>query len=161
MTTRTRILLLLTTLFALTACHGAYYGGGGYYGGGYYGGYHHHGYYNGGVSSTSYGRTGIVYHTPTRGIIVAPAQTAQSVTGSDGTYGWKTPTSNPDNELRRLTESMVRAGCIVDSSNSNEARAQCYGIQTLVRIDSGDAYRLCAANTDQSVCASTWARIGN
>lgn len=150
MTTRTKVLLILSTLLALTGCHGHVHG---YYGGAYYG----HGYYGGGVTSTSYGRTGIVYNAP-QPVAVRPA--VQAVNGSDGSFGWRSPTANPDNELRRLTESMVRAGCIVQESNQNESRAQCYGVNTLVRIDSGDAYRLCAAGTEQSVCSSTWTRIG-
>lgn len=150
MTTRTNVALLLTAL-SLTACHAGIYGG--RYGGGYYG---HSGFYSGGVSSSSYGRSGVVYNAPA----VATRPVVQEVAGSDGTFGWRSGTTNPDNELRRLTESMVRAGCTVQTSNKNESRAQCNGVSTLVRIDSGDAYRLCVAGTDRNVCASTWTKIG-
>ncbi len=166
MTTRTRVpslfWLSLTTLLALaalTGCGRGYYGGG-VYGGGYYG---HHGYYGrsyGGGGSSSYGRTGIVYNTPTRGVVVSAPLLNEPVTGSDASFGWRNPTSNPDNELRRLTESMVRAGCTVKSSNTTESHGQCFGAETMVRIDASNSYKLCVAGTDQNLCANTWARIG-
>ena len=146
-----RIFLLLSALTALAACHHSYRGGVyvgrpyGAYGGGAYGS----------VRTTSYGSSGIVWNTPSRHVVDEP------VSGSDGTFGWRSPSTAPEAELQRTTESMVRIGCVVQESTPTESRAECYGVQTLVRLDAGDAYRLCAAGTDRGVCASTWSRISH
>jgi len=145
----------LASLFALAGCVGV---GGGYYGPHYYGG--GYGYY-GGVHSSSYGRSGVVYNAPQP---VAPrvvvATGSSPVTGSDGTFGWRSPASMPDNELRRLNENLVRAQCQIQSTIPNETIAQCGAVTVVARIDSASAYKLCAQGTDANACSATWSRVG-
>lgn len=143
----------LASFFALAGCHVGV--GGGYYGPHYYGG----GYGYGGVHSSSYGRSGVVYNAPQPRVVVA-AQSSNAVTGSDGTFGWRSPASMPDNELRRLNENLVRAQCHLQSTVPNETIAQCGTVTVVARIDSASAYKLCAQGTDANVCSATWSRIG-
>ena len=148
----------IALLLATSGCHvgmgGGYYGPG-YYGRGYGGGY-------GGVHSSSYGRSGVVYNAPQPAAApVVVVSRSNPVTGSDGTFGWRTPTSTPDNELRRLNESLVRAQCRIQSTVPNETIAQCGNVTTVVRIDSANAYKLCGGGTDANLCSATWSRIGS
>lgn len=151
--------VVAASLIALAGCHVGM--GGGYYGRGYYGGGYGGGYY-GGVHSSSYGTSGVVYNAPqpvAPRVVVVHAG-SNPVTGSDGTFGWRTPTPTPDNELRRLNENLVRAQCRLQSTVPNETIAQCGSVTTVVRIDSANAYKLCAQGTAAEVCSATWSRIG-
>jgi hypothetical protein len=148
--------VLSASFLALAGCHVGV--GGGYYGPHYYGG--GYGYY-GGVHSSSYGSSGVVYNAP-QPVAQPRAVVASSnpVVGSDGTFGWRSPTPTPDNELRRLNENLVRAQCHIQSTVPNETIAQCGNVIAVVRIDSANAYKLCGQGTDANVCSATWSRIG-
>ena len=149
--------VVIASFLALAGCHVGV--GGGYYGPHYYG--HGYGYY-GGVHSSSYGSSGVVYNAPQP--VAAPPRvvvaSSNPVVGSDGTFGWRTPTATPDNELRRLNENLVRAQCHIQSTVPNETIAQCGSVIAVVRIDSANAYKLCGQGTDANVCSATWSRIG-
>ena len=148
--------VVLASFLALAGCQVGV--GGGYYGPHYYG--RHGGYYGG--SSSSYGRSGVVYNAPPPAAapVVVAARGTSPVTGSDGTFGWRTPTATPDNELRRLNENLVRAQCHLQSSLPSETIAQCGSATIVARIDSSSAYTLCGQGTDAMTCSATWSRIG-
>jgi hypothetical protein len=150
-----RLGVVLASFLALAGCHVGV--GGGYYGPHYYGG--GYGYY-GGVHSSSYGRSGVVYNAPQPAAPAVVVASRSPVTGSDGTFGWRSPTSTPDNELRRLNENLVRAQCHIQSTLPNETIAQCGAATIVARIDSSSAYALCGQGTDANVCSATWSRIG-
>jgi hypothetical protein len=117
------------------------------------GGCYSHGYFYAGY------RARVVYASP-RPQQVPVAQPSNAVKGSDGTFGWRTGTPNPEDEVRRLTEATARAGCQIESSVPTETRAMCGGVPVLVRSDDCDVFKLCGAGTRGDICGATWARIG-
>jgi len=142
-----------------------------YYGGGYYGG--------GGYTYSTYaqpqpqGQAYVEGQPQPQGqaqVVVQGQPQAQGVSvgvqtqmpgegiqGSDGTRGWRIGTGQPAQEFQRLAQLAARMNCQVEQSNQAELRALCNGnVHVVVRFDQQNVYKLCAPNTDASVCAQTW-----
>lgn len=145
-----------------------------YYGGGYYGG-------GGGYTYSTYAQpqpqaTAYVEGQPQpQGQVVVQGQAGQpqvqggvsvgvqaqvqgeGIQGSDGTRGWRIGTQQPAQEFQRLAQLAARMNCQVEQSNQSELRAVCNGnVHVVVRFDQQNVYKLCAPNTDPSVCAQVW-----
>ncbi len=144
-------------------------------------GYRRHGYYGGGY----YGTAGAVtYSQPAepqaqvvvqgqpqpQGQVVVQGQVqaqpqpqvqiGEGIAGSDGTRGWRVAVGAPNQEFQRLAQVAARANCQVEASTQSELRAMCNGnIHIVVRFDQGNVYKLCAPNTDPSVCAQVWTNL--
>ena len=153
---------------------GGCYGGWGYhhrYGGGYYGG--------GGYTYSTYaqpqpqGQAYVEGQAQPQGQVVVQGQgqpqgqgvsvgvqtqmQGEGIQGSDGTRGWRIGTQQPAQEFQRLAQLAARMNCQVEQSNQAELRALCNGnVHVVVRFDQQNIYKLCAPNTDASVCAQVW-----
>ena len=157
-TMRRTTLLIGLGLLLSTGCYARYHGAG------YYG-------YNSGYSS-SYGSTGVVYNQPVQPqpqaqgqvVVQQPAAVAvpgEGIAGSDGTRGWRVTVQSPEQEFQRLAQMAANARCQVEASTQTELRAVCNGnVHIFVRFDQQNVYKLCAPNTDPSVCAQVWSSFG-
>jgi len=144
-------------LLALLSLGGCYSGGYYYAGGGYYVGYRHHHPVRARVLYAPPAPQAVAVAAPPQAVPVA--QPANAVKGSDGSFGWRIPTQNPEGEVQLLTEALARSGCQIESTTPTETRAQCGGVPVLVRSDSCDVFKVCESGTRGDVCAATWARI--
>jgi hypothetical protein len=160
-------------LSVLGGCWGWGYHHRGYYGGGYYAG-------GGGYTYSTYAQPqpqGQAYvegqPQPVQGQVVVqqgqPGQVqgvsvgvnaqiqGEGIQGSDGTRGWRIGTQQPAQEFQRLAQLAARMNCQVEQSNQSELRALCNGnVHVVVRFDQQNVYKLCAPNTDATICAQTW-----
>ncbi len=154
-------------LLLLNGCYG-YYHSRGYYGRGYYGGYTY-------SAAPQYtypqqqtvaveGQPGqVAVQGQPQGVTVqAQASVAgEGIAGSDGTRGWRVAVQQPEAEFQRLAQLAARASCQVEASTQTELRAVCNGtVHVVVRFDQANVYKLCAPNTDPSVCAQVWSSFG-
>ncbi len=175
-------------LLALSGCysygyHRGYYGRGyGYYGGGYT--YTAAPQYNGTVyaqgpttqpppqggqvvveGQVAQGQPAQVQPPPPQGVSVAPqgiSVAGEGIAGSDGTRGWRVAVGQPEAEFQRLAQMAARANCQVEGSTQSELRAVCNGnVHIFVRFDQQNVYKLCAPNTELSVCAQVWSSLGS
>ena len=152
---------------------------GGCYGWGYHHRYYGGGYYGGGYTYSTYAQpqpTAAYVEGQPQGQVVVQGQTGQpgqpqgvavgvqttpmqgeGIQGSDGTRGWRIGTQQPQQEFQRLAQLAARMNCQVEQSNQAELRALCNGnVHVVVRFDQQNVYKLCAPNTDASICAQTW-----
>jgi hypothetical protein len=100
---------------------------------------------------------------PPQGVTVQAQATVQGegIAGSDGTRGWRVTVQSPQQEFQRLAQMAARASCQVEASTQTELRAVCSGnVHIFVRFDQQNVYKLCAPNTDPSVCAQVWSSFG-
>ncbi len=170
-------------LVALSGCysygyHRGYYGRGyGYYGGGGYT-YTAAPAYNTGYAQqpppqggqvvvegqvAQPGQPAQVQPPPPQGVSVAPqgiSVAGEGIAGSDGTRGWRVASQSPEQEFQRLAQMAARANCQVEASTQSELRAVCNGnVHIFVRFDQQNVYKLCAPNTELSVCAQVWSAL--
>ncbi len=155
-------------LVALSGCYSYGYHRG-YYGRAYYGG----GYtYSAAPAYNTYpqqqtvavqAQPGQVAVQQPQGVTVQAQATVQGegIAGSDGTRGWRVSVQSPEQEFQRLAQMAANARCQVEASTQTELRAVCSGnVHIFVRFDQQNVYKLCAPNTDPSVCAQVWSSFG-
>lgn len=155
-------------LVALSGCYSYGYHHRGYYGRAYYGG----GYTYTAAPAYTYpqqqqvvvqGQPGQVAVQQPQGVTVQAQASVQGegIAGSDGTRGWRVTVQQPEQEFQRLAQMAARASCQVEASTQTELRAVCNGnVHIFVRFDQQNVYKLCAPNTDPSVCAQVWSSFG-
>ena len=154
---------------------------GGCYGWGYHHRYYGGGYYGGGYTYSTYaqpqpqgqayvegqpqpqGQAQVVVQGQAQpqaqgvSVGVQAQMPGEGIQGSDGTRGWRIGTQQPAQEFQRLAQLAARMNCQVEQSNQAELRALCNGnVHVVVRFDQQNVYKLCAPNTDASICAQTW-----
>lgn len=99
---------------------------------------------------------------PPQGVQVTAQATVngEGIAGSDGTRGWRVAVQSPEQEFQRLAQVAAAAHCQIESSTAQELRAVCNGnAHIVVRFDQQHVYKLCAPNTDASMCAQVWSSV--
>ena len=99
---------------------------------------------------------------PPTGVQVTATATVngEGIAGSDGTRGWRVVVQSPQQEFQRLAQVAAQANCQIESSTAQELRAVCNpNVHIVVRFDQQHVYKLCAPNTDPSVCAQVWSGV--
>ena len=108
------------------------------------------------------GTVGPTQPPPPQGVQVTATATVngEGIAGSDGTRGWRVVVQSPEQEFQRLAQVAAQAHCQIESSTAQELRAVCGGnVHIVMRFDQQHVYKLCAPNTDPSMCAQVWSSV--